>query len=250
MRYQIEFSEFALQITSLEDDLIVDTAYHLISSIGDELKVAEAKSFIKEFSKSSFLHANDYTCFFRTTNFVLIPNTIFDDNERVNYYELAFGHPNDSNQLFTCQNVRLGVTSIYEIVPWVSKFCAAFFPSNPITATHTTYLNQGKSIENNDLEGSIFFDESSFYLQLFQRGKLIYSQETAINSTDDIIYFTTAALLKLPIDNFQGEIKIYPRKQDDTAAQITTLFERIKELSDLKFSSFNYDTYQIQILCE
>ena len=250
MRYQIEFSEFALQITSLEDDLIVDTAYHLISSIGDELKVAEAKSFIKEFSKSSFLHANDYTCFFRTTNFVLIPNAIFDDNERVNYYELAFGHPNDSNQLFTSQNFTLGVTSIYEIEPWVSKFCAAFFPSNSITASHLTYLNQCKSIEKNDLEGSIFFDESSFYLQLFQGGKLIYSQETAISANDDIIYFTTAALLKLPIDNFQGEIKIYPRKQDDDAASITTLFERVKELSALKFSPFNYDTYQLQILCE
>lgn len=250
MRYQIEFSEFAIQITSLEDNLVVATSYHLISSINDELKVAEAKSFIKEFSKSSFLHANDYTCFFRTTNFVLIPNAIFDDNERVKYYELAFGHPNDSNQLFTSQNVTLGITSIYEIVPWVSNFCAAFFPSNAITATHLTYLSQCKSIENNDLEGSMFFDESSFYLQLFQRGKLIYSQETAINATDDIIYFTTAALLKLPIDNILGEIKIYPRNLLDTAVTITTLFERVKELSNLKFSSFNYDNYQIQILCE
>jgi hypothetical protein len=93
-------------------------------------------------------------------------------------------------------------------------------------------------------------DDASFYLQLFQKGKLLYSQETAIMNSDDLIYFTSAALKKLPIDIFRGKITLYPRQAKEIDTNIQENFTRISEFKDIQFILSNFEAYQNELLCE
>ena len=250
MRFQLEFSEFALQISSLDDGKVIQTAHHQLTSINDDLKVSEAKEFIKEFTKSSFLHSVDYTCFFRCSKFVLIPEPIFDEKLTKSYFELSFGPSNDASLLLAHTNIPLGITSIYQAAAWVNTFCLSNFPDKTIHASQQSYLNYQQDNTNDELQGCICLDDASFYLQLFQKGKLLYSQETSIMNSDDLLYFTSAALKKLPIDIFRGKIILYPRQAKEIDTSIQENFTRISEFKDIQFILSNFEAYQNELLCE
>ena len=111
-------------------------------------------------------------------------------------------------------------------------------------------MNLNQDSANLELQGCICFDDASFYLQLFQKGKLLYSQETAIMNSDDLIYFTSAALKKLPIDIFHGKIILYPRHTMEIDTSIQENFTRISEFKDIQFILSNFEAYQNELLCE
>jgi hypothetical protein len=250
MRFQLEFSEFALQISSLDDGKVIQTAQHQLTSINDDLKVSEAKEFIKEFTKSSFLHSADYTCFFRCSQLTLVPNSIYDEQLMVKYFELSFGPCNNPSSIHSHTNIPLGITCIYQTTAWVNAFCLTNFPDKTIHASQQSYLNINQDSANLELQGCICFDDASFYLQLFQKGKLLYSQETAIMNSDDLIYFTSASLKKLPIDIFRGKIILYPRQDKEIDTSIQENFKRISEFKDIQFILSNFEAYQNELLCE
>ncbi len=250
MRFQLEFSDLALQISSLDGEKLIETTQHQLTSINDDLKAAEAKEFIKEFTKSSFLHSADYTCFFRCSQFILVPNSIYDEHLMVNYFELSFGPCANPASIHSHTNIPLGITSVYQTASWVNTFCLSNFPDKTIHASQQAYLNQFQGITEDELQGCICFDEASFYLQLFQKGKLLYSQETAIMNSDDLIYFTSAALKKLPIDIFRGKITLYPRQASEIGTSILVNFSRISEFKDIQFVLSNFEAYQNELLCE
>ena len=250
MRFQLEFSDLALQISSLDGEKLIETTQHQLTSINDDLKAAEAKEFIKEFTNSSFLHSADYTCFFRCSQFILVPNSIYDEHLMVNYFELSFGPCANPTSIHSHTNIPLGITSVYQTASWVNTFCLSNFPDKTIHTSQQSYLNLNQDSANLELQGCICFDDASFYLQLFQKGKLLYSQETAIMNSDDLIYFTSAALKKLPIDIFHGKIILYPRHTMEIDTSILANFTRISEFKDIQFILSNFEAYQNELLCE
>ena len=250
MRYQIEFSTQALQLTSIDGEKVIDNYHQQLTSITEELKIEEAKVFIKEVTKSSFLHSSDYSCFFRTTQFIFMPNSVYDEQLKLNYFELNFGPCKTPSIVHSMNNIPFSVTSIYEITPWVTAFCEMNFPGKSILPTHQAYLNYYQADVADEFQGFIFYDTTSFYIQLFQKQKLLYCQEIPILHSDDIIYYTFTALKKLPIDIMSGKIILYPRQKDATDATLHSNFLRISEFKDIEFILSDFNTYQNELLCE
>lgn len=250
MRYHLEFSELAIQLTMIEDDKVGTSFVHQLTSLSDLLKEDEAKAFIKESTKSSFLHAADYSCFYRSTQFLLLPSAIYDENLLLQYHELNFGTSPNPSLLHADSLNKYGITSIYTLAAWVSNFCANNFPGKPIVPVHQAYLNQQQENSSHSISGCLCYDQNSFYLQLIQKGKLIYSQEIPIVSSDDILYFTTAALKNLPIDTYSGKVSIYPRQALEMDETIGSNFRRIQEFNDIQFVVSDFASYQNELLCE
>lgn len=223
--------------------------HYILQSNSIEMKIAEVKSFIKDVTASSFLHAKDFTCYFDVNQYTLIPSSVYDAALIDQYFELNFGKIQNECTLTAQSLLHIGITSIHEIPTWAAQFCQNIFPEQALNPLHIQYLKQVESFQNDAIGGALCIGDQRFNLQLFQHGKLLFSQEISYQNEDDIVYYTLGAFKKLPIDTAKGNISVYPVVQGIDPTRVIETINKIIDLNDYSFVIQSFDNYQNDLLC-
>ena len=75
--HQLIFHKEGIRIITKNGDSSKEDRY-ILQSNSLEMKISEVKSFIKDASASSFLHAKDFTCYYDVNQYTLIPSSVYD----------------------------------------------------------------------------------------------------------------------------------------------------------------------------
>ena len=146
----------------------------------------EVKSFLKEKSKSSFLHAPDFIHINVGIRHLVIPSAVFDPSLLGAYDERMYGELPDTLIIQTIQNKPLQVQLMQAQPSWLKSLIGSSF------SEQTYHIAQNLLLKDIPLTYSlhicIFCFNSQCYLSIQEPKKLWYSDFISMQSIDDIVF--------------------------------------------------------------
>lgn len=146
----------------------------------------EVKSFIKEKSKSSFLHAPDFIHINAGLRHLVIPSAVYDPSLLGAYDERMYGSLPDAFILQTVQNKALQVQLIQAQPSWLQSLIDSSFSEQSYHIAHNLLLKDAPLTDA--LYIRIFCFNTQCYLSIQEPKKLWYSDFITMQSIDDIVF--------------------------------------------------------------
>jgi hypothetical protein len=207
-----------------------DAVFHQsIRSTVDSLIHEEIKTFIKEQTGSSFLHAPDYIHAVVGTHHLTLPSSVYLESNLQEYSTRMYGPQAPLHEISATTSADGQVTLIHSHPTWLNEFVAQHFNGQAIYSMHQLLLNalQRDGIFSIDLHCF----ENQAYLGIYHRRKLWYSDFFEFTLVDDLIYMMINTLNQFNVSTEGATIRLSSTHSSIQPAQIEAYLKQIEPLN-------------------
>jgi hypothetical protein len=207
-----------------------DAVFHQsIRSTVDSLIHEEIKTFIKEQTGSSFLHAPDYIHAFVGTHHLTLPSSVYLESNLQEYSTRMYGPQAPLHEISAARSADGQVTLIHSHPTWLNEFVAQHFNGQAIYSMHQLLLNalQRDGIFSIDLHCF----ENQAYLGIYHHRKLWYSDFFEFTLVDDLIYMMINTLNQFNVSTEGATIRLSSTHSSIQPAQIEAYLKQIEPLN-------------------
>lgn len=207
-----------------------DAVFHQsIRSTVDSLIHEEIKTFIKQQTGSSFLHAPDYIHAFVGTHHLTLPSSVYLESNLQEYSTRMYGPQAPLHEISAARSADGQVTLIHSHPTWLNEFVAQHFNGQAIYSMHQLLLNalQRDGIFSIDLHCF----ENQAYLGIYHHRKLWYSDFFEFTLVDDLIYMMINTLNQFKVSTEGATIRLSSTHSSIQPAQIEAYLKQIEPLN-------------------
>ncbi len=207
-----------------------DAVFHQsIRSTVDSLIHEEIKTFIKEQTGSSFLHAPDYIHAVVGTHHLTLPSSVYLESNLQEYSTRMYGPQAPLHEISATTSADGQVTLIHSHPTWLNEFVAQQFNGQAIYSMHQLLLNalQRDGIFSIDLHCF----ENQAYLGIYHHRKLWYSDFFEFTLVDDLIYMMINTLNQFNVSTEGATIRLSSTHSSIQPAQIKAYLKQIEPLN-------------------
>jgi hypothetical protein len=207
-----------------------DAVFHQsIRSTVDSLIHEEIKTFIKQQTGSSFLHAPDYIHAFVGTHHLTLPSSVYLESNLQEYSTRMYGPQAPLHEISATTSADGQVTLIHSHPTWLNEFVAQHFNGQAIYSMHQLLLNalQCDGIFSIDLHCF----ENQAYLGIYHHRKLWYSDFFEFTLVDDLIYMMINTLNQFNVSTEGATIRLSSTHSSIQPAQIEAYLKQIEPLN-------------------
>lgn len=200
-----------------------------IRSVAEPLIHEEIKSFLKDKSNSSFLHAPDFNHAVTGINHLAIPNAVFEQAHAATYHSRMFGTLNARHELCNTLSVNAQVQLIHAQPTWLKGFVWAQFNGELIHSMHELLLSSLHRSTGYTIDLHCFTNQC--YLGVYRDQTLWYSDFFEFTLIDDIIYMLVNMLNQYKLSTDGALLRLSSTHPTIQPALINAYLERIEPLN-------------------
>jgi hypothetical protein len=220
------------------------------SSEWKEMNFNFSSSFFKDevlsFIKENTFAGNPSSIYWETSNFTLIPQSVFHSKHIENYLHLNFGDISSENDYhFDILHSQLAVI-VYSIPKWIKELKEQYFPIIPLKH-HAGQLLARSRGEMNDFVSIVVYKEH-FLITILKNGKLQICNCIEYQNEIDILYFLMLHHQKLELSSI-AKLNFYEFETSIPSHQIQDSFSNFKEFENYKINWNTRDEFYKTILC-
>ena len=220
------------------------------SSEWKEISFNFSNSFFKDevlsFIKENTFAGNPSSIYWETSNFTLIPQSVFHSKHIENYLQLNFGEISSENDYhFDVLHSQQAVI-VYAIPKWVKELKEQYFPIIPLKH-HAGQLLARSRGEMNDFVSIVVYKEH-FLIIILKNGKLQICNSIEYQNEIDILYFLMLHQQKLELSS-KTKLNFYEFETSIPFNQIQDSFSNFKEFENYKINWSSRDEFYKTILC-
>ena len=207
-----------------------DAVFHLdVRSTANSLIHEEIKTFIKEQTRSSFLHAPDYIHAVVGTQHLTLPSAVYLESNLLEYSTRMFGPHAPLHEISAATSADGQVTLIHSHPSWLSELMDRHFNGQGIHSMHQLLLDalQYDGIFRIDLHCF----EHRAYLGIYHQRKLWYSDFFEFTLVDDLIYMMINALNQFNLSTEGATIRLSSTHSSIQPAHIQAYLKQIEPLN-------------------
>jgi hypothetical protein len=207
-----------------------DAVFHQsIRSTVDSLIHEEIKTFIKEQTGSSFLHAPDYIHAFVGTHHLTLPSSVYLESNLQEYSTRMYGPQAPLHEISAARSADGQVTLIHSHPTWLNEFVAQHFNGQAIYSMHQLLLNALQRDGIFSIDMHCF--ENQAYLGIYNHRKLWYSDFFEFTLVDDLIYMMINTLNQFNVSTEGATIRLSSTHSSIEPAQIEAYLKQIEPLN-------------------
>jgi hypothetical protein len=207
-----------------------DAVFHLgLRSTVDSLIHEELKTFIKEQTRSSFLHAPDYIHAVVGMHHLTLPSAVYLESNLPEYSARMYGPQAPLHEISATTSANGQVTLIHSQPTWLNELVAQHFNGQAIYSMHQLLLNalQRDGIFRIDLHCF----ENQAYLGIYHQRKLWYSDFFEFTLVDDLIYMMINTLNQFNVSTEGATIRLSSTHSSIQPAKIEAYLKQIEPLN-------------------
>ena len=207
------------------------------SSEWKEINFNFSNSFFKDevlsFIKEKTIAGNPSTIYWETSNFTLIPQSVFHSKHIENYLQLNFGEISDEHDFhFDILHSQQAVI-VYSIPKWIKELKEHYFPIIPLKH-HAGQLLARSRGEMNDFVSIVVYKER-FLIIILKNGKLQICNNIEYQNEIDILYFLILHHQKLELSS-TTKLNFYDFETNIPLNQIQESFINFREFENYKIN--------------
>ncbi len=207
-----------------------DAVFHQnIRSTVDSLIHEEIKTFIKEQTGSSFLHAPDYIHALVGTHHLTLPSSVYLESNLQEYSTRMYGPQAPLHEISATTSADGQVTLIHSHPTWLNEFVAQHFNGQAIYSMHQLLLNALQRDGIFSIDMHCF--ENQAYLGIYHHRKLWYSDFFEFTLVDDLIYMMINTLNQFNVSTEGATIRLSSTHSSIQPAQIKAYLKQIEPLN-------------------
>jgi hypothetical protein len=207
-----------------------DAVFHQsIRSTVDSLIHEEIKTFIKEQTGSSFLHAPDYIHAVVGTHHLTLPSSVYLESNLQEYSTRMYGPQAPLHEISATTSADGQVTLIHSHPTWLNEFVAQQFNGQAIYSMHQLLLNALQRDGIFSIDMHCF--ENKAYLGIYHQRKLWYSDFFEFTLVDDLIYMMINTLNQFNVSTEGATIRLSSTHSSIQPAQIKAYLKQIEPLN-------------------
>ncbi len=239
-----DFHPFKLSILKENEAHFVIVLFDKKIDAEHPFHLEELSEAIRPFSNSEF--GQKFTLF--SSNFTLIPSSLFLPNQLENYYSLNFGPVSQNEKLSYDSMNDLRLCLVYTIPKWLNDFKQKYFFKSEINH-HATILIKNTINSSQENVISIIFEGTTFLMCIKKDNKLLICNSFEYQSEEDLLYFILAHHKQLElIENSFLNIMSYI--EEVNSEKVLSLISHFKELSSYTINFLNKTEYYSSLTCE
>lgn len=220
-----------------------EVKFKLILSKRLDLQIEEAKEWIKTETNSSFLHSEEFLHVIVGSKNVLLPSKIFDENQIQAYYQKVYEECEEGFQLITNKNAFFGVNSIETLPFWALELTSLVFHHANYSTQFTFYLEKLRSFSNDKTNVFCMIHPNRFFIGINEGNKLIFFDDAAYSSAEDILYFLLNCIQKCQVLPGKSNLYLGHLLSEDVKIKFLELIVKIADLSDFNSIELDRDFY-------
>jgi hypothetical protein len=228
--FTILYEEYKVSLLTEENTFHCD-----IRSNTEPLIHEEIKSFLKDNSNSSFLHAPDFTHAVVGLYHMAMPNAVFEQAHAAAYHSRMYGTLNSTHELHNTLSANAQVQLIHAQPTWLNGFVAAQFNGEPIHSMHQLLLSSLQRNTGYTIDLHCFTNQC--YLGVYRDQTLWYSDFFEFTLIDDIIYMLVNMLNQYKLSTEGALLRLSSTHPTIQPALINAYLERIEPLNLLAIES-------------
>ena len=228
--FTILYEENKVSLLSKENTFHCD-----IRSNTEPLIHEEIKSFLKDNSNSSFLHAPDFTHAVVGINHMAIPHAVFEQANAAAYHARMYDTLNATHELHNTLSANAQVQLLHAQPTWLNGFVTAHFNGEPIHSIHYLLLSSLQRSTGYTIDLHCFANQC--YLGVYRDQKLWYSDFFEFTLIDDIIYMLVNMLNQYKLSTEGALLRLSSTHPTIQPALINAYLERIEPLNLLAIES-------------
>ncbi|MFM7596234.1 MAG: DUF3822 family protein [Flavobacteriales bacterium] len=221
--FNVIYDENHISLLTKEDIFHYDIRSNTVPLIHEEIK-----SFLKDSSKSSFLHAPDFVHAVVGSNHLAIPNSVFAESNLTGYHSRMFGVLKPTHELRHALSSNTQVQLVHEQPRWLIEFVNSHFNGEPIRSVHSMLLDSLQRNTGYTIDLHCFYNLC--YLGVYRDQKLWYSDFFEFTLIDDLIYMLINMLNQYKLDTKGARLRISSTHNSIQPEVINAYLERIEPL--------------------
>jgi hypothetical protein len=202
----------------------------------------EVLSFIKENTNAGA----PSSIYWETSNFTLIPQSVFHSKHIENYLQLNFGQISSENVYHFDVLHSQQTVIVYSIPKWIKELKEQYFPIIPLKH-HAGQLLVRSRGEMNDFVSIVIYKEH-FLITILKNGKLQICNSIEYQNEIDILYFLMLHHQKLGL-SANTKLNFYHFETTIPINQIQDSFNNFKEFENYQIHWNDKNEFYKNILC-
>lgn len=190
------------------------------------------------FAAHAFLNENfdDYSLAWNTNQSTLVPNSIFEESNAIDIFQLCFGSDVDKNEIDYNRISEAGVVNVFEIPVWIKSYFVIKFPMIVLQHIGTHALRSSLDSNAFRLKATLIINQSFFELSMVMHNQLHFYSFFDAQSAEDVIYHLMFALQQKEMTDEKGSIELVPGmgRSEDFLKEVYVGLEKIQALSGFK----------------
>lgn len=171
---------------------------------------------------------------------VIVPETLFSENEKEKYFNFLFDD-SDESEIVTQKLTNTDAVGLFRIPKSVKEVFKESVGSSFLTWADSILGNSSGT------KAYLILDEKRFSLNVLKDGKLLFSNCFQFSKADDVLYFLMATLESLSILHSEIELLLggSVEKGDDTFKVLSRFISKISFIKRPKNLTYSYSFSQM-----
>ena len=239
-----DFHPSKLTILSKNKDQIVVLAHEQKLDSKQPFHKEELSDAIRPFSNSD--SRPNFSWF--SSEFTLIPNSLFLPSNLEHYYRLNFGELNPNVSLSYDAIYEENLSLVYTIPKWLSDFKRNYFFSSKIMHHASSLIKNSLKSNYSDLI-SIIYEGTSFIMCVKKNNELLICNSFEYQNEEDLIYFILSHHKQLELAK-NNTINFLSYIEELNSEKVLSIVTHFKELSSYSFHFLSKSDYNTTLTCE
>jgi hypothetical protein len=190
------------------------------------------------FVDHSFLNDayDDFSLAWNTHQSTLVPNSIFEESNAIDIFQLCFGKEIDKNEIDYNRISEAGVVNIFEIPVWIKYYFVIKFPMIVLQHIGTHVLRSTLDSNAFRLKATLIINQGNFQLSMVMHNQLHFYSFFDAQSAEDVIYHLMFTLQQKEMTAEKGTIELVSGmgQSANFLREVQIGIEKIQALSGFK----------------